>query len=272
MGRVGGRPAVHAGMLRTAGDGRRSLRRALTAHGCGDPGLQCHRWRRRPGDGAGRRTSGPDDVARTDLDTAVSVFVTSNDLDADGDGFSVVAVADPARGPHRRHPPPSHTHPTPARRASTRSRTTLRDSTGATSLGTLIVHVDSGAAAAATSPQPDIDYFTADQGSTVSFSAAELLRNDQDPQGQTLIVERGVRAGRRREPDGVGGDRLHVHAVGGAIVRQHRPRPRLLGGRPRRPRRPRAHPHPHPRRRRHQPGTRRRQRRGADKRRRRRCR
>ena len=128
----------------------------------------------------------PRDVARTDLDTAVSVFVTSNDLDADGDGFSVVAVADPARGTASSTSSTVTYTPDAGTSGIDEVTYTLRDSTGATSLGTLIVHVDSGAAAAATSPQPDIDYFTADQGSTVSFSAAELLRNDQDPQGQDV--------------------------------------------------------------------------------------
>ena len=39
-----------------------------------------------------------DDVARTDSGATVSVFVTTNDFDPDGDPFGVVEVATPAHG------------------------------------------------------------------------------------------------------------------------------------------------------------------------------
>src|SRR6185503_12504830 len=63
----------------------------------------------------------------------------------------------------------------------------LRDVHGLISTGKATVFVDAGVIGPET-PLLDTDYLYVYQGSAVSFTTAELLGNDADPQGQTLTV------------------------------------------------------------------------------------
>ena len=51
-----------------------------------------------------------------------------------------------------------------------------------------MVWVDSGESSSDDESERDIDYLVVYQGSSVGFTVADLLRNDSDPQGQTLTV------------------------------------------------------------------------------------
>ena len=153
------------------------------------------------------------DVARTNAGAFVQVRVVDNDFDPDGDSFSVIEVATPANGTtsiagwYARQ---LHTRRRVLRRRD-RSPTRSRDSTGLTSVGTLTVWVDTGVLSGAQSPDANTDYRYVYQGSSVGFTAAQLLANDSDPQGQALTVRGGVGTVQRRCADRVAGRRVRVH-------------------------------------------------------------
>ena len=64
---------------------------------------------------------------------------------------------------------------------------TIRDSTGATATGQVVVWVDTATGPGA--PETERDYLVATLGASVSFDDAFLLRNDTDPAGQVLSVQ-----------------------------------------------------------------------------------
>ena len=140
-----------------------------------------------------------DDVARTDSGVTVTVFVTTNDFDPDGDPFSVVAAATPAHGSVEHGGNFVNYTPDPGFSGIDEIVYTVEDSTGASSQGTARVWVDSGVAGP-DSPFADDDYSVVYQGATVGITRhrPSCSSNDDDPQGQALIVVGRLRTIHRR--------------------------------------------------------------------------
>ena len=126
-------------------------------------------------------------MARTDSGATVSVFVTTNDFDPDGDPFGVVEVATPAHGSVDNGGNFFNYTPDPGFSGIETITYRLRDTHGLLSLGTARVWVDSGVAGAE-SPVADDDYAVVYQDATVGFTTGDLIANDDDPQGQALSV------------------------------------------------------------------------------------
>src|SRR3954468_549071 len=128
-----------------------------------------------------------DDVARTDSGAGVNVYVTTNDFDPDGDSFGVAEIAIPAHGTVGNGGNSIFYTPDPGFSGIETISYTVQDSTGASSIGTARVWVDTGAAGSE-SPVADEDYSVVYQDGVVGFTTADLLANDDDPQGQTLTI------------------------------------------------------------------------------------
>ena len=130
------------------------------------------------------------DVALTDRGTGVLVAPVDNDFDPDGDGFFVASVLDPAHGRVTNHQNNTFTYAPDAGFSGTDAVTyVIRDTHGLLGTATVTVWVDSGAASGQM-PDPAIDYFVAFQGSPLRFAVADLLVNDNEPQGQALSAGR----------------------------------------------------------------------------------
>ena len=124
----------------------------------------------------------------SDRGTGVLVAPVDNDFDPDGDGFFVASVLDPAHGRVTNHQNNTFTYAPDAGFSGTDTVTyVIRDTHGLLGTGTVTVWVDSGAASGQM-PDPAIDYFVAFQGSPLRFAVADLLVNDNEPQGQALSV------------------------------------------------------------------------------------
>ena len=110
-----------------------------------------------------------------------------NDFDPDDDTFSIVEVANPANGTAVIIG--TRVYYTPANGFSGVETITytLRDSHGLTATGTLTVWVDSSNSSTGR-PNAQTDYFYVYQGSSIGFTAAQLLDNDSDPENQTITV------------------------------------------------------------------------------------
>ena len=129
-----------------------------------------------------------DDVARTNNGAQVTVQPLGNDFDLDGDSFSIVSVATPAHGTITSFFSNGFYYlPTTGYFGPDIISYTIQDSTGATDVGQVTVWVDSGVAGPQ-SPDPGRDYLAVYQGSSTTFTTADLLVNDSDPQGQPLTV------------------------------------------------------------------------------------
>ena len=129
-----------------------------------------------------------DDVVRTDLNASVQVTPLGNDFDPDDDEFSIVSMLQPAHGTVTSFGPTHFVYEPDTGFSGTDSVTyVLRDTHGLVASGRVTVHVDTGAAGPQT-PNPFIDYFVVRQGSSVGFSVADLLANDNEPQGQPMTV------------------------------------------------------------------------------------
>ena len=97
-------------------------------------------------------------MARTDTGRlTVTVFVTTNDFDPDGDPFSVVAAATPAHGSVEHGGNFVNYTPDPGFSGIETITYTLRDTHGLLRPGTVAVWVDSGVAGP-DSPVADDDY------------------------------------------------------------------------------------------------------------------
>ncbi|HEY5424385.1 MAG TPA: Ig-like domain-containing protein, partial [Ilumatobacteraceae bacterium] len=125
------------------------------------------------------------DVARTDSGTAVDIFTSTNDFDPDGDDFSVSSIVTPAHGTVSGFGNGFNYTPNPGFSGVETITYTIQDSTGLTADGLVTIFVDTGVIGPQT-PLLDTDYLYVYQGSAVSFTTAELLGNDADPQGQTI--------------------------------------------------------------------------------------
>ncbi len=130
------------------------------------------------------------DVARTNAGVSTAqLFVLANDFDPDGGALTLVGVSTPVNGVVTSNGSFINSYVPNAGFSGVETLTyTIRDNEGLTTTGTLTVVVDSGSASVAQSPNPQTDYFYVYQGSSVGFSAAQLLDNDVDPQGQALTV------------------------------------------------------------------------------------
>ncbi len=167
-----------------------------------------------------------------------SVFTLGNDFDPDGDGFNVVSVVTPATR-HRRQLRlrlQLHTQPRLLRHRTVTY--TIRDSHGLTLHRTATLWVDTGTLGPQ-SPRLTADYTFVYQGSVGVDHAAQLLSNDNDPQGQPLTVV-AVSEPSTAHPQRRPRLRVHLHTQHRPRTDQHRPRPRLPRRRHRRPRHPRA--------------------------------
>src|SRR6187399_2930650 len=110
-----------------------------------------------------------DDVARTDAGATVSVFVTDNDYDPDGDQFSVVDVTTPPHGTVGFGGNFFNYTPDPGFAGIETITYTIEDSTGASSTGTARVWVDSGTPGPG-SPIANDDYAVVYQAANVGFT------------------------------------------------------------------------------------------------------
>jgi PKD repeat protein len=128
------------------------------------------------------------DVARAFRGTSISINVTSNDYDPDGESFSLVSVATPAHGSVSSIGSSSFTYTPVSTFSGTETITyTIRDSANTSATGTVIVQVDAGASGSG-QPTPADDYFVTAEGVPLSFTGAEIAANDTDPQGQTSTL------------------------------------------------------------------------------------
>ena len=128
------------------------------------------------------------DVVRTDNGAQVFVSPLGNDYDPDGDGFSIVSVDNPAHGTiNGVFTNGFYYTPTSGYSGTDTITYTIEDTTGASDVGTVAVWVDSGVSGPE-SPDPGRDHLVVYQGSSIAFTAADLLVNDSDPQGQLLTV------------------------------------------------------------------------------------
>ncbi len=194
------------------------------------------------------------DVARTNAGVSTAqLFVLANDFDPDGGALTLVGVSTPVNGVVTSNGSFINSYVPNAGFSGVETLTyTIRDNEGLTTTGTLTVVVDSGSASVAQSPDPQTDYFYVYQGSSVGFSAAQLLDNDTDPNGHALTVVAVSEPGNTGTLSGNVTDGWVVHAGQRGDAGEHRRRTRLPRHRHRRSRHPRGHHHPHPRRRRHQ--------------------
>ena len=114
-------------------------------------------------------------------------IVIDNDFDPDGDSISIVRAstrhtAPSVRTPERR----SATHPTPDSPASRPSPTHIRDSHGLTATGLAHGVGRHRRDRTGSHRRPTSTTCTSIKAPSVSFTTAELLSNDTDPQGQAL--------------------------------------------------------------------------------------
>ena len=126
------------------------------------------------------------DVARTNAGASTGqLFVLGNDFDPDGGALTLVEVSTPAHGAVTFNGSFINSYTPNAGFSGVETITyTIRDTEGLTTTGTLTVWVDTGSASVRQSPNPQTDYFYVYQGSSVGFTAAQLLDNDIDPNGQ----------------------------------------------------------------------------------------
>ena len=126
-----------------------------------------------------------DDVASTAEDTPVSIDVLANDSDPEGDAFSVIAVSSANGGTVVVNPDGSLAYTPPADFSGIDTLTyTIRDASGLSSTATVAVTV---------TPVNDAPVAGDDTGVTqedvpVTFTAAELLANDSDVDGDALTI------------------------------------------------------------------------------------
>ena len=145
------------------------------------------------------------DVARTNAVTQVQVRVVDNDFDLDGDSFSVVEVATPANGSALIAGGGTHVSYTPPAGFSGVETIsyTIRDSRGCRRSGRWRCGSTRVLSSVGVSPDANTDYRYVYQGSSVGFTAAHLVANDSDPQGQALTCGGGVGTVQRRSVDRV---------------------------------------------------------------------
>ena len=170
----------------------------------------------------------------------MSVFVIGNDFDPDGDAFSVVEVTTPAHGTRRqRRQLRSTTHPTPASPASRPSPTPPRQPRPAVHwarrrCGSTRARVGAGVTGRRRRLRGRLPRRRRSGSPT-----ADLLANDDDPQGQTLTVVAVSEPSNDGVLTGIARRRVHLHPEHRRRLRQHRPHDQLPRHRHRRPRRPR---------------------------------
>ena len=117
------------------------------------------------------------------------MFPLSNDFDPDGDGFGVGVGARPRRtaGSSVGSATSSTTSPMPGSPAPRSITYRIRDGHGLLATGRVTVWVDT-AVRRRRDPFTAIDHLVVYQGSSVWFTVADLLVNDDDQQGQALSV------------------------------------------------------------------------------------
>ena len=152
------------------------------------------------------------DVERANKGQSITVSPLANDYDPEGESISILSVATPAHGTVSNQG--SYFTYTPvATFSGTETITyTVRDSTGVTATGTVIVQVDSSSTGTG-APTPQQDHYATTFDHALNFTYAQLAANDTDPQASGLDTGRDRRLGRGRQ----GGRRgtVHVHAACG---------------------------------------------------------
>ena len=126
-----------------------------------------------------------DDVASTTEDSPATIDVLANDTDPEGDAISVIAASSANGGTVIVNPDGSLAYTPPADFYGVDSLTyTIRDANGLSSTATVTINV---------APVNDAPVAEDDTGSTqedvpVTFTAAELLANDSDIDGDALTI------------------------------------------------------------------------------------